>query len=285
MSANTPQTGVPQTGNPVHDIQLNHRTIRFFKDQPLEQDKLERLFDVAVQTPTSTGMQLASVIHVTDPALKDALAEVSTQRYLADSPVLLIYLVDLFRSDMITKEADHPSLVAADIDKFVQGFTDAVLMAQNVNLAAEAMDLGAVFFGSILNNPAKVIELLKLPHLTFPVLGHGIGYPDDNPQLKPRIPKEYRIFENQYRVLPDYHAALRDYDAVMAQYYDTRDTNKRVDSFTKQVIKRFELPNLRRQAILQDIRNQGFHVDESLATNLKRVSKAAVPTPDNEEQD
>lgn len=285
MKTERPLDGIHETGNPVHDIQLDHRTIRFFEDKPVPPEVLDRIFEIAIRTPTSTGMQLASVIHVTDPQLKQALAEIATQDYLAACPVLLIYIVDLFRSDMICKEADSPSLVTSDFDKFAQGFTDGVLMAQNVNVAAEAAGLGAVYFGSILNNPAKVAELLKLPHLTFPILGHGLGYPADQPQLKPRIPKQYRIFENKYQILPDYHDAFKDYDALMEQYYDTRDSNRRVDSFTKQVIKRFELPNLRRQAILQDIRNQGFNVDESLATDLGLVNKMRPANDADELQD
>lgn len=281
----TPQDKIPPTGNPVHDVQLNHRTIRQFEDKPVEREKLERLFDVAMQTPTSTGMQLASIIHVTDPALKAGLAKIATQDYMVDCPVLLVYVVDLYRSDAITKEANSPSLVPSDVDKYVQAFTDAVLMAQNVNVAAEAMDLGAVFFGSILNDPRETIRLLKLPHLTFPVLGHGIGYPGERPQLKPRIPKEYRVFENKYQILPDYHKALESYDAVMEQYYDLRNSNRRVDRFTQQVVDRFKLPNMRRQAILQDVRNQGFNVDASLATPIDRLKPQDGVDGDAEQQD
>lgn len=285
MNTDRPLDVIPETGNPVHDVQLNHRTIRFFEDKPVPLDELNRIFDIANRTPTSTGMQLASVIHVTDTKIKQALAEIATQEYLAECPVLLVYIVDLFRSDMICQEAGSPSLVTADFDKFVQGFTDGVLMAQNVNVAAEAAGLGAVYFGSILNNPAKVTDLLKLPHLTFPIIGHGLGYPADRPQLKPRMPKQFRIFENKYQILPDYHDAFREYDALMEQYYDTRDINRRVDSFTKQVVKRFELPNLRRQAILQDVRNQGFNVDESLATDLGLVNKMRPVNDTGEMQD
>ena len=99
------------------------------------------------------------------------------------------------------------------------------------------------------------------------------------------MPKQFRIFENKYQILPDYHDAFREYDALMEQYYDTRDINRRVDSFTKQVVKRFELPNLRRQAILQDVRNQGFNVDESLATDLGLVNKMRPVNDTGEMQD
>ena len=80
-----------------------------------------------------------------------------------------------------------------------------------------------------------MIELLKLPELTFPVVGVGIGIPNQEPQLKPRMPREANVFEDSYRVFDSYLELLKDYDAEMEEYYDLRDTNRRVDSFTKQI--------------------------------------------------
>lgn len=41
------------------------------------------------------------------------------------------------------------------MDNFFSSFTDACLMAQNIVNGAEAMDLGAVYLGSILNDSEK----------------------------------------------------------------------------------------------------------------------------------
>ncbi len=48
------------------DKQLNHRSIRKFKDQTLSKDQLETLYKVFSQTPTSMFMQNATLIHITD---------------------------------------------------------------------------------------------------------------------------------------------------------------------------------------------------------------------------
>lgn len=63
---------------------------------------------------------------------------------------------------------------------------------QNTVNATESMGLGAVILGSILNDAAQLIELLQLPKLTFPVLGLEVGYPDQEPQLKPRLLRHAR---------------------------------------------------------------------------------------------
>jgi hypothetical protein len=41
------------------------------------------------------------------------------------------------------------------MDRFFQGFTDACITAQNIVNAAETMDLGTVYLGSILNDSEK----------------------------------------------------------------------------------------------------------------------------------
>ena len=46
--------------NETIDTQLNHRSIRKFKDQTLTKEQLETLYSVFGQTPTSMFMQNAS---------------------------------------------------------------------------------------------------------------------------------------------------------------------------------------------------------------------------------
>lgn len=74
-------------------------------------------------------------------------------------------------------------------------------MAQNVVTAAESLGLGTVYLGSILNDSERICEILNLPELTFPVIGLGIGYPNQKPQLKPRMDMRLRVFENSYKFL------------------------------------------------------------------------------------
>ncbi|HRY20275.1 MAG TPA: hypothetical protein P5198_02075, partial [Flexilinea sp.] len=86
----------------------------------------------------------------------------------------------------------------------------------------------------------------------------GFGWPNQNPQLKPRLPLDLRVFENEYKILADYKEAVREYDEEMQTYYDLREANRRVDSFTLQVIKKLQNPSEKRAKILQVVRDQGF---------------------------
>lgn len=243
--------------NPTVSSQLSHRTIREYTCDPVETEILETLYDVACWTPSSTGQQRASIIRVTDPAIKGQLAEVCGQEYLARLPEFWIFLADSRRNALIAQEQGVSTEAAGDMDKFFQGFTDACLAAQNVACACEALGLGTVFIGSIHNNSGKICEILDLDPLLFPALGLGFGYPNQSPQQKPRMPYRLRIFENHYKEEESYADALKAYDEEMTTYYDLRNANQRVDSFTCQVTKQIA-PVPPRQLILQHIFEQGF---------------------------
>ena len=75
---------------------------------------------------------------------------------------------------------------------------DATLAIQNMMNAVESMGLGAVLLGSINNQPKELIKVLDLPKMTYPVLGIQVGIPDQDPQLKPRLPLDKIVFENEY---------------------------------------------------------------------------------------
>ncbi|SUP40053.1 NADPH-dependent oxidoreductase [Veillonella criceti] len=241
--------------NPI-DVLLNHRTIREFKSSPIPPQQLSILLDVAKRTASSQGMQSFSIIRIVDPAIKAQIAEVCNQEYVARVPELFIFLVDAYRNSRIAREQGVVSDSERDSDRFFQGWTDASLAAQNMVAAAEMGGFGTVYFGSILNNVPKMIEILKLPELTFPMLGLGIGVPNQKPQLKPRMPREANVFDDAYTVFDSYKELLEDYDEEMEQYYDMRDTNRRVDSFTKQIASK--KPVLMRQHLIQQAEAQGF---------------------------
>lgn len=94
------------------------------------------------------------------------------------------------------------------------------------------------------------------------MLGIQVGVPDQEPQLKPRLPLQFTTFENQYP--HDFNIAdLQDYDHRVTQYYDLRDANRRIDSFTHQ-INGAKLNNgdpAKRDAIVQVMKAQGLALD------------------------
>lgn len=241
-----------------YNIAMNHRTIRKFKNKEVDKETFDKIVSCALRTASSVGMQQSSIIVVTDEEKKKQIAELCYQDYIAAAPHLFIFVLDMYRNRKIYEEKAGELNPESDVDKFFQAFSDTILMAQNTNNLVESLGLGGMFLGSVLNDAEKMIEILDLPELTLPVLGYGFGYPDDNPEIKPRMPKEYRVFENSYKKEENYLEALKDYDEKMKEYYAHREKNSRVDSFTDQVVKinNFKLP---KRAMLLDIaRKNGF---------------------------
>jgi nitroreductase len=241
--------------------QLEHRTIREFKPEPIPASIFEQLMAVARQTATSNGMQQYSIIRITDPEMKQAVADICHQKYVARAPELLIFIADQHRNAQIAKEKAGSTFYASDMDRFFQGVTDACLAAQNVVNAAERIGMGAMFLGSILNDAEKLCALLQLPELTFPVVGLGLGFPNQSPQLKPRMGNAMRIFENTYQQFESYLSEVAAYDEEMQTYYDLRNANKRVDSFSDQVVTKLQAVIDKRQAIMAVAKKQGFKMD------------------------
>ncbi len=239
---------------------LGHKSIRAFKDTPVEEAIVKNLIDVANHTSTSMGMQSFSIIRVTDKEKRAKIAKICNQEYVNEAPEFWVFIADLYRNAAIAAEQDCYLDTRANEDRFFQGFTDASLAAQNVLAAAESYGLGGVFFGSILADIAGVIEILNLPEYTFPVLGLGFGYPNQEPLLKPRMNSELKVFENEYKKEENYLEALKDYDRKMEKYYDMRNPDKYLDPFTKQIVNIFTASENMKSHMITMIRKQGFNL-------------------------
>lgn len=220
--------------NQVENLLLNRRTIRAFKDQSLTQEQLKLLLEVARQTASSSFLQQSSVIHVTAPEKREQIRKICQQDYVGANGDLFIFVVDLYRNQQIRKAAGNDDGRLHNTDVFFQAADDTILASQNVANLVESWGLGTVFLGSIANDAAAMVKLLRLPPLTFPLLGLQVGVPDQQPELKPRLPLKLRSFENEYESTLNLDD-LKDYDQVVQTYYDLRDSNRRIDSFTNQV--------------------------------------------------
>ena len=106
---------------------------------------------------------------------------------------------------------------------------DVTLMAQNVLLAAESQGLGGVFIGGIRNEPEVLVDRLQLPKLVLPVFGMCLGWPDQETEVKPRLPTALVLHQERYR---DPQAAqIQAYDETMAAYYAARSGNSRLSDW------------------------------------------------------
>ena len=236
--------------NETIKTQLNHRSIRQFKPLALTQEEVDLLVDVARHTATSNFRQSYSIISITDETLKEEIAEIANQPYIPNAGHLFVFVVDQRRNTLIAEAKGAEALVQGSPERFISAFSDAMIAAQNVVVAAESLGMGTVYLGSILNDNAKLSELLKLPKYVYPAVGLAVGWPDHVIHM-----------ENYYQDLENPLEELKDYDAEVHEYYDLRDLNNRVDEFTTQIAKTMNKSVANRANTLKDLQKQGFFID------------------------
>ena len=237
MTDDTPAAPVPSAAlrtpattpvtNSTIAAQLAHRTIRAYTDEPVGEDAVATLLDVARHSATASFQQQVTVIRVLDPAVREQL-------HLA-SGELFVFVVDLHRNAVLRERAGAPLEPLERTSLFLSGVEDAVIAAQNVVVAAESLGLGTTYLGSIIGDVRRVIRALRLPTRTYPILGLLVGHPAQDPQYKPRLPREIVVGTDAYPQFEEHADAVAVYDAEVEQYYDLRDTSRRVHSFSAQI--------------------------------------------------
>lgn len=239
--------------------QLEHRTIRKFKEKEINPEIIDILFEVAMRAPSSNALYGFSMIHVKNKEKKALIADVCRQTYLTTTSNLIVFVVDMYRNSKLAKENGVEN-VGDNVDCFIQGFKDALIAAQNMVIAAESLGIGTVYFGSISNDVQKISDILNLPTLTYPIVAVGLGYEDQNPGLKPRLPKNIQVFEDEYKIFDNYTSNIEEFDLKMNEYIDLRDTSKTVGKFSVQIANKLKNIHSKNKNILEDIRKRGFKI-------------------------
>ena len=238
--------------------QLAHRTIRAYKERPLTEAEIETLMEVARHTATASYLQGYTVLHITDPQVREKIYAASGQPYVGGTKGdMFIFVVDLYRNSRIRAEQGVSSEALSSMNLFLTGAEDALLAAQNVVVADESMGLGTVYLGSILADPRLVVDALELPELTFPILGLLVGHSDQEPGQKPRLPLSILTAENTYPRVESYTEALADYDREVTEYYDLR-SGSRLETFSHLVATSIGVGGAHVSPIMEVLNEQGL---------------------------
>lgn len=231
--------------NPVLETIMNHRSIRHFKDIPLETNEIEAIVQAAQKASTSDSAQCYSIIGITDHSMKKELSILIGQSFIEQSGHLFIFCADLHRVTIMASEEQRKQMgKALECTVFYQtALIDTTIAAQNAALAAESLGLGICYLGSILDARQYLNTKLRLPERVIPLFGIVAGVPEEQPEPKPRLPLQAVYFENEYlQDQVNYRKLLQTYDEQMNQYYQTRTTNQKQQTWTESKIQVFSHP-------------------------------------------
>ena len=225
--------------NPTMDLLSSHRSVRKFIDKPIEESLFQTIVKAAQCAATSSHVQAYTIIRVKDKENRKQIADLAgPQVWVEQAPIFLVFCADLTRLE----SACHQHKLGAETgwaEQFVVATVDTALVAQNLMVAAESLGLGGVFIGGIRNDPEKVCELLDIPENAYPVFGMCLGYPDQTPGIKPRLPIDLVLREDSFSGIglekKASEKSLDAYDQTCRDYYLNRDSNLKDQTWSRQM--------------------------------------------------
>jgi nitroreductase len=245
------------------DTLLNHRSIRKYQPDPIPTPILDYILEAGTRASTTGNMQVYSIVVTTQQELKEELSPCHFhQPMVKEAPVVLTFCADFNRFNRWCRL----NKAEPGYDNFLSFFTaaiDALLVAQNVCVAAEDAGLGICYLGTTTYMAGKIIEVLDLPRGVVPVATVTVGYPAEMPDLTDRLPLEAVVHREQYQDYSDsdIHRHYHEKE-LMATYQEFIKENHKetlAQVFTDVRYKK-EDNILFSKALLEVLENQGFMV-------------------------
>ncbi|MEZ5357518.1 MAG: nitroreductase family protein [Candidatus Zixiibacteriota bacterium] len=170
--------------NTVIDTLMNRRSVRKYTKQMPTDEEIETLARAAQQAPFAG--QMCSLL------LKKGPKKVPFK-----APLYFTICVDVHKMECIMKKRGW-STGSCDLSLFLFAVQDAVLMAENLVIAAESLNMGSCFIGSAPYRAKTIIKEYNLPERVFPIVQLTVGFPNEDCPTRPRYPLDYFLFEDTY---------------------------------------------------------------------------------------
>ena len=164
---------------------MTRTSIRQFKAQPVEQDKVDILLKAAMAAPTALNLQPWHFIVIND---KETIALLSGKQPTS-APLMIAVCGDTDKTMLPDGSTKLPDFWVEDVSA----------ATENLLLAAHALGLGAVWTGvyPAMDRTAEVANVLNCPQNIVPLAVVRVGYPDESPEPKNKF-KEDNISYNKF---------------------------------------------------------------------------------------
>ena len=235
--------------NPVIKALMAHRSIRRYTDAVPSDEVVETIVRAGQQAPFA--YQMGSV-----------LLSRKRERNPWGAPLLFTICLDAHRTELVMAQRGW-KLASNDLHVLLFGMEDAIMMAQNMVVAAESLGLGTCFIGSAQHRSEAIAKEYNLPERVFPLVGLAAGYPAEDPPPRPRYPLEFTLFEDRYPELDE--ASVKQAMQVMDNGYLAQDYYRRANNM---------IP-------LEEGRKESFTFDDySWTEHISRKLGQWSPSPD-----
>lgn len=163
------------------EVIRQRRSIRKFKPDPVPQAEIDYVLEAARLAPSWANTQCWKFIVVTDPKVKEEVASAGNN-WIAQAPVLIVACAD-------------PSKPGTKGDQQYY-MLDIGIAMEHLILAATDRNLGTCWIGAF--DEAKVKKALGVPDNIRVVATTPLGYPDQQPDPRPRKSLSEIVSYNRY---------------------------------------------------------------------------------------
>lgn len=148
------------------------RSIRSFKEEPIEESKLDKIIEACNLAPSSGGLQTYEIYRVKNREMREKLVSAAKdQALVAQAPLLLVFCANPSRS--VERFGERSQLFSVQ---------DATIAAAYAQLTVHLLGLSTVWVGAF--DEKKVSEILQLPQGQRPIALLPIGYENEKPKEK-----------------------------------------------------------------------------------------------------
>ena len=174
--------------NPILQSLFDRKSVRVYEEKPIPAEMKQAILEAAAQAPSAGCQQLYTILDITDPALKEALAEsCDHQPFIAKAPLVLVFCADCKKwYDAYLEAGCTPR--TPGVGDLMLAVTDAAIAAQNAVVAAESLGIGSCYIGDVLENAEAMRDALHLPQYVVPACMLVFGRPTEQQQRRPNPP-------------------------------------------------------------------------------------------------
>jgi len=159
-------------------------SVRQYRAQPVEPEKLERVLEAARLAPSAGNRQEWRFVVVTDEQARQQLMEAASgQAFVGQAPVVIAACAETDERTMKCGQLSYP--------------IDVAIALEHIALQAVAEGLGTCWIGSF--DEAAVKEVLDIPPAIRVVELMSLGYPADQPKPKQRLALDEIVFYEKWR--------------------------------------------------------------------------------------
>ena len=156
------------------DLIAARHSVRAYRPDPVEAEKLQAVLDAARLAPTAANRQPFQLIVMHTAGRKEEIGKIYRRAWFVQAP--LVIGVCAISSLAWVRESD----------RFNARLIDAAIVADHLILAATNLGLGTCWIAAFNVEAARAV--LQLPDEAEPVIFTPLGYPADQPGPKIRKP-------------------------------------------------------------------------------------------------